>query len=360
LCGLALAGFNIMKWQLKTTVCRDLKTCCLSFNNSANGGFKFLGTMQSNFKTYFYQVSGLNLESEIQLPDLIKTEATSDVQISYGKITDAPIKKSLADAQYFERPGCRLKVSAEAILIEWEKLGKVLIQGGSKVIVQPEPYVVEEDLQPFLTGPVLSVLFHQRGFLVLHASAVVINDAAVVFLGAKGYGKSTLAAHLQVRGHQLISDDIVPVNFIDNRALTVPGYPRIKLFEDSITAVGENPANLPLIHRFVEKRSFQCAENFSTNPISLRCIYILEESETVFLKKLAPADAFIEITKNTYLNRYLEALQCLPEHFRQCQKLIQTVPVFKLHRPHNFAVMDDVCGTLANHTHELISEPEIC
>src|SRR6185369_1913510 len=116
---------------------------------------------------------------------------------------------------------------------------------------------------------VLSILFHQRGHLVLHASAVVIDNAAVVFLGAKGYGKSTLAAHLQVRGHQLISDDIVPVNFIEDRALTTPGYPRIKLFEDSIMAVGENPANLPLIHRFVEKRSFQCAENFSTKPILL-------------------------------------------------------------------------------------------
>lgn len=338
-----------MKWQLKTTVCRDLKTCGLSFKNQASGGFKFLRAMQSNFKTYFYQVSGLNLESEIQLPDLIKTEATADVQIRYGKLTDSQIAADLGERCFFERIGYRLKASAKAMFIEWEKLGKVLIQGGSEVIVEPAPGVIEEDLQPFLTGPVLSVLFHQRGFLVLHASAVAVNDAAVVFLGGKGYGKSTLAAHLQVRGHQLISDDIVPVNFIDDRALTVPGYPRIKLFEDSITAVGENPANLPLIHRFVEKRSFQCPENFSTKPIGLSRIYILEESETVFLKKLAPADAFIEITKNTYLNRYLEALECLPEHFRHCQKLIQTIPVFKLHRPHNFATMDEVCEALENH-----------
>ncbi len=316
--------------------------------------------MDNHFKTHFYQVSGLNLESEIRLPDLIKSESPANVKIRYGKITDALAENFLNDARFFERPGCRIRASAEAMLIEWEKVGKFLIQGGALVIVEPETDVLEEDLQPFLTGPLLSVLLHQRGCLVLHASAVAINDEAVIFLGAKGYGKSTLAAHLQVRGHRLISDDIVPVDFADDRVLTVPGYPRIKLFEDSITAVGADSANLPLIHKFVEKRSFQCAENFSTEPVVLRGVYVLAENEEVFLENLSPADAFIEVTKHTYLNRYLEALNCLPEHFRQCQKLIQSIPVFKLNRPHNFMAMNEVCATLENHIHGLVSENVFC
>lgn len=316
--------------------------------------------MNNRFTTYLYQVSGLNLESEIRLPDLIKTESAATVKIRYGIITDSLVECFLKDAQFFERPGCRIRASAEGMLIEWERVGKFLIKGGALVIVEPETDVLEEDLQPFLTGPVLSVLLHQRGFLVMHASAVAINDEAVIFLGAKGYGKSTLAAHLQVRGHRLISDDIVPVDFADDRVLTVPGYPRIKLFEDSITAVGADSANLPLIHRFVEKRSFQCAENFSTEPVFLRGVYVLAENEEVFLENLSPADAFIEVTKHTYLNRYLEALKCLPEHFRQCQKLIKSIPVIKLNRPHNFMAMNEVCATLENHIHELVSENEFC
>jgi hypothetical protein len=331
----------------------------ISFNDRERVVLSHKLKMDNRLKTYFYQVSGLNLESEIPLPDLIKTESAADVKIRYGEITDSRLKNSLENARFFERPGCQIRVSAGKMLIEWEKVGKFLIRDGGEVIVEPERNALEEDLQPFLTGPVLSVLLHQRGSLVLHASAVVINRAAVVFLGAKGYGKSTLAAHLQVRGHQLLSDDIVPVSFTGNRAQTVPGYPRIKLFEDSITAIGANSANLPLIHRFVEKRSFQCAENFSTEPIFLRGVYVLAENEQVFLEPLRLSDAFIEVTKNTYLNRYLEALNCLPEHFRQCQKLIQGVPVFKLYRPHNFELMDQVCSTLENHIQDLVGEAEI-
>jgi hypothetical protein len=315
--------------------------------------------MEKRFKTHFYQVSGINLESEIRLPDLVKTRSGADVKISYGKITDRQVKNIFGNTEALKRRGYRIKVSEKAVFIDWENLGKVLIQEGMEVVVEPETGVLEEDWQPFLTGPVISVLLHQRGCLVLHASAVLINNGAAVFLGAKGYGKSTLAAHLQVRGHRLISDDVVPVNFIDDCVLTVPGYPRIKLFGDSIRAVGENPANLPLIHRFVQKRSFQCAENFSTEPISLRGVYVLAESDEVFLKKLSPVEAFIELTKNTYLNRYLEELNCLPEHFRQCQKLIQMLPVYKLNRPHNFEVMNKVCSTLEDHIYEPAAPSEI-
>lgn len=316
--------------------------------------------MPENFKTYFYWAYGIKIESVIRLSDLVTAESSiADVRIRYGKIVDSLLEIPFENAQLFERPGCRVQTTAKTMLVEWERVGKVLIHGGNEVIVEPESNVLEEDLQPFLTGPVLSVLLHQLNFFVLHASAVIINDSAIVFLGAKGYGKSTLAAHLQVRGHQLISDDIIPVKFENDRVLTVPGYPRIKLFEDSITAVGENPANLPLIHRFVEKRSFQCAKNFSTKPIFLQGVYVLAENEEIFLEKLNPTDAFIEVTKHTYLNRFLEALNYQSEHFRQCQKLVQTIPVLKLNRPHNFVVMNEVCTLLENHVQELNNESEI-
>ena len=312
--------------------------------------------MRDLYKTHFYQVSGVNLESEIRLPDLIKNGAPADVKIRYGNIKNSLTNDFLRDARFFERPGCRINASAAAMLIEWEKVGRFYICGGAEIIVEPENDVPEEDLQPFLTGPVLSVLFHQRGCLVLHASGVVINNAAVVFLGAKGYGKSTLAAHLQVRGHRLISDDIVPVSFAGNFAQTAPGYPRIKLFEDSVRAVGETPTNLPLVHRFVDKRSYQCAENFSTEPIFLRGIYVLAESKKVSFEKLGSMNAFIEATRNTYLNRYLESLKCLPEHFEKCRKLIQSVPFFMLKRPHDFDVMNAVCASLENHVGELSAD----
>ena len=303
--------------------------------------------------SYNYRAYGINIKSAIRLPDLIKTASPPEVNIRYGEIPDSLVDFIFGAAEIFERPGCKIRAAPGVMYIEWQRVGKILVRGGVEVIVEPEHACGEDDLQPFLIGPVLSVLLQQRGFFVLHASAVEINGAAVAFLGAKGDGKSTLAAHLQARGHRLISDDIVPVNPDDDRSIVFPGFPRINLFEDSIAAVGEQPDNFPLLHKFVEKRSFKYRDKFSTAPIPLRCLYILSESEEVGLEILSPASAFMEITRHTYLNRYLKALDCQPEHFRQCRQLIQKIPVLKLNRPHNFAVMDEVCGLLENHFPEI-------
>jgi hypothetical protein len=306
--------------------------------------------MVPNTNRYSYWAYGINIESDVLLPDLMNAaDAASDVRIRHGEVTGSPVFKSLSEnAQVFERPGCRIVAAPEAMCISWDKVGRFLVQGGTEVIVEPEPNVPTEDLQPFLTGPVLSVLLHQRGLFVLHASAVVIDGTAVAFLGAKGDGKSTLAAHLQVRGHRLIGDDIVPVALQNSGAVVVSGFPRIKLFNDSIIAVGHEPSNFPFIHRFVDKRSFQYSPNLSTEPISLHSLYILCEGEKVCLERLGHAAKFIEITRHTYVNRYLHAIGAESEHFEHCRKLIQKLPVWKLNRPRDFKAMEEVCKLVEN------------
>jgi hypothetical protein len=307
--------------------------------------------------SFSYFAYGVNIESEILLPDLMSAEAEPDVRIRHGEIATSPLFKSLPEnAEVFERPGCRIVAALGAMCISWEKVGTFLVHGGTDVIVEREPNVPVEDLQPFLTGPVLSVLLHQRGLFVLHASSVVIGGVAVAFLGAKGDGKSTLAAHLQVRGHRLIGDDIVPVNLENGSPVVVSGFPRIKLYNDSIVAVGHEPSDFPLIHRFVEKRSFQYSDAFSTEPVPLHSLYILSEGAEVGLEKLGHASTFIEITRHTYVNRYLKALGAESEHFEHCRKLIQKLPVWKLNRPRDFEAMDDVCKLLENNVRRDVTD----
>lgn len=313
--------------------------------------------MFSQKDSYKYAAHGLTIESPIFLPDLLESDNLPDVKIVFGKLDEDFLAENLGKVRKSARPGFQSRVSPNGVLLDWEFVGKVLIRNGSEVIIEPQTEILE-DLQPFLTGPVLAILLHQRGNLVLHGSAVN-SHGAIAFLGAKGFGKSTLAASMQVRGHQLITDDILPVSFQGNQANTFPGYPKIKLFPDSVEAVGEVPEHLPLIHRWVTKRAFQCAENFRAASVRLNGIYILSYGDETAIKQLDMQTAFIEITRNSHLASYLEALDCRREHFEQCQKLVQTVPVFVLQRMPELESLPEVCALLENHSSEISRRSEL-
>lgn len=297
-----------------------------------------------------YSAYGLNIAVPFRLPDLLESDAPADVTMRFGRIDPALIEGAFKDARLYENPGVRVRASKRAMYFEWDRLGKVLVSGGREVVIEPDAETLEEDLHPFLTGPVLSVLLHQRGCFVLHASAVEIGGAGVAFMGAKGFGKSTLAGYLKTRGHRLLSDDIVPLtSAAGGEILTIPGFPRVKLYDDSIEAMGERPDDFPTIHRFVEKRSFQLDKPFSTRPERLRGIYVLSDGEKVEIEQVSAVEGFIEIIKNTHLNRFLEDLDCQKEYFDFCRKLIGKVPVYRLRRPSDLGKLNEALELLKAH-----------
>jgi len=66
--------------------------------------------------------------------------------------------------------------------------------------------------QRLLVGQVLPLVAALRGLEVLHASAVAHGGVAFAFAGNSGAGKSTLAAHLALRGHPMVTDDVLAIS----------------------------------------------------------------------------------------------------------------------------------------------------
>ena len=83
-------------------------------------------------------------------------------------------------------------------MLEYPGAATFLIRGGREIVIDAAPGVEQRLIRLFLLGPALALLLHQRRFLVLHASAVMIDGAAVAFVAEKGMGKSTLAAALHL------------------------------------------------------------------------------------------------------------------------------------------------------------------
>src|SRR6185437_8241442 len=81
-------------------------------------------------------------------------------------------------------------------------------------------------------GPVQAILWHQRGLLPLHASAISVNGKAVALAGPSGVGKSTLAAAL-VGNHAVLADDICIIDPSD-RPTMLPSTPRLRLWREAL------------------------------------------------------------------------------------------------------------------------------
>jgi hypothetical protein len=93
------------------------------------------------------------------------------------------------------------------------------------------------DVTAFLAGPILGGLLRLRGVLSLHASVVHLRERAVLLIGERRAGKSTIAAALAQRGHAILSDDVAAVT-PDTGAgwLVHAGYPRLRLRPDAFHA----------------------------------------------------------------------------------------------------------------------------
>ena len=83
-----------------------------------------------------------------------------------------------------------------------------------------------------LNYPMASIFF-QRGYYVLHGSAVLFEGKVFMFVGRTKAGKTTLAAYLLKHNATLITEDTAIIRFRDNKAYILPSYPLIKISQDA-------------------------------------------------------------------------------------------------------------------------------
>ena len=76
-------------------------------------------------------------------------------------------------------------------------------------------------LLPYTLGHLLGA----RGRVVLHAGALLVDDGAVLVLGATGAGKSTLVYAARAAGRRVLADDLVVLTHRDG-VLEASGIPR--------------------------------------------------------------------------------------------------------------------------------------
>lgn len=289
---------------------------------------------------YSYNAYGLGIQSALLLPELVtRADTQVDVVIQLGKV-DWPLAESTRTEFCFH-------ITTTEAYFYWNQIGTFLVQDGKKIIVDPLPSVEDRLIRLPLLGTVLAVLLHQRGYLVLHASAVAINDGVVAFLGNKGQGKSTMAATLYARGHSFVSDDVVAIDISGTREpIVFPGFPQFKLWSEAVTpSLGDDPETLPQLASNYKKLARRAFDGFLYTSLPLKQICMLSEGSVPALKPLQPQEAIIQLIANSYVARFGNQLLKgvgASTHLRQCTSIIKSVPIYCLERPLSLPVLQQV------------------
>lgn len=298
-------------------------------------------------------IHGLNIESYVKLSSRSPVSEVIDVTVKKGSLLRDVCLQRFGVGEIFQHDFGVTAASASEFFLDQEGYGRFLIEGGTKVTVDPTGDTNDEALSAFITGPVLGVLLHQLGYLVIHASAVRIGNGAFLFLGNKGFGKSTLAAHLQMRDHFLVSDDIVPISIESGKVITKSGYPQIRLLEDAVHSIGEQPERWALTNEFLPKHKYGCGKRFVDSKVEISGVVLLSKSDEIDLRRVSASEGFVGLLRNSYVHRYIATTGAAETHFRLCHVVSSSVPAFSLARPFDFGSMSRVIDLLEELSHEL-------
>jgi len=317
---------------------------------------------------HVYGVYGIALHSEIALP-LPRHE--------HGEL--AQIELQTAPASFFSDAirGIRLqqvwgswyefgRLADRSSYARWRTVGEFLVFGdGRRIVCRPFDMATAESFYVYLLAQALSFALVKSGFEPFHATVVVVNGNGVVFLGDSGFGKSSLAACFLDAGHQMLTDDLLLLQVCSSRVLAYPGPPRIKLFAktahrflgDALAGVRMNPETEKLIFPLDARRS-------CFSPVPVKAVYSLAgprevvRRERIRSEPLSPRQSFLELLKNTFNRRILDADR-LERQLHETARLVSLVPVRKLSFPRVWSQLPSVRDAIIRDLQQVL-EPDIC
>jgi energy-coupling factor transporter ATP-binding protein EcfA2 len=256
-------------------------------------------------------------------------------------VVEAPTADRFAGRRYSEAFG------PDRALLAWQDLLTVDVREGRDICFDPRDEAELSWLRQCLLGPALGLVLQQRGALALHASAVALEGEAVVVMGPKGAGKSTIAAAMCGQGGRLLADDIV---VIDRGSTDVPhvrpGFPQLKLWTDSAGAVALSPDAVELLHSTSDKQLWNVRSCFWPEPCPIGQLVVLERDDSPGIDPLSPTATFTAVMEHLYAPRFLGSDGVTSTDFERCAWLARTTPAVRYTQTNGLGQLKDTVARL--------------
>jgi len=288
-----------------------------------------------------YQLYGFTLESELDLPEVLPAPEPS-VPSARVRVGDVP-PDGLPNGR---RVGPFVWAAPGVLWLQVPEVARFLVRDGEEIVVDPCEGVDADSVRVFLLGSALGSLLLQRGMVVLHGNAIGVGDGCLVCVGPSGSGKSTLAAEFMRRGFPILADDVVP---FDDQCQVLPGFPRLKLWQDAATRLNLDTEGLRTIRPNMAKFNYPLSEShFGSEPIPLRWIYVLNSRPQGVLKVdvVRGMDRLRPLRNNTYRFGFLDGMELRADHLKSCGRLASRAHVSVLTRPERAAGPEEVVDFL--------------
>ncbi|MCF0039521.1 serine kinase [Dyadobacter fanqingshengii] len=286
---------------------------------------------------HHYKAFGLNILSEIELPELSDGDASTrhDLYIQSASF-ELP---ALENTQLYRR-GVRAgfaKDADENLYLHWNNVASFKASNGNCLVVRP---LVDDNnlVSLFTVSEALGLILFQRGLFLLHASAVRVGNEGWCFMGMPGAGKSTTAAAFIKAGCKLLSDDLTAIGFNDNGlAYIVPAYPQLKIWDKTANGLHYEKSELQPVSEGVNKFSYQPKSDFLQEPVPLKEVFFLHKARNRKpLVPLSAAEIPTETLKNFPLPSQLLTEDALKRHFSQSFQCTRSARLWKKKRPDGF------------------------
>jgi hypothetical protein len=319
---------------------------------------------------YSYTAYGLCLSSGIELPILSPAEesTTPDIGIELGAdYLDFRKFDHVFELSYVTAPLIE-SVNLEPVDVDLQKVAyRITYWGGIEFVVFDSGAQIRmsypassnlEDVAAILAGPVLGFAMRLLGVFCIHASVVAIDGYALALVAPSGGGKSTTAAALAARGHAVISDDVLALRIERDRIVVQPGFPWLRLCNDSMEVLQEQGARLATTQQG-EKRIAQLPQpgyRCTLDPLPLVAIYTMNSiAEEESIGEFPGAVALMLLLGNTYPDLFYRFHKMhRADELLRAKQVLQHVAVRGINYPRRLDRLTELCELLERDMREQI------
>jgi hypothetical protein len=277
-----------------------------------------------------YWLHGVRIASDLALTDLQPDIGHGEphVRIELGAVPAAP-------RQGVPLPAGRIHWDGQRLLFSVPGLARFAITA-HEIRIERDSAANPETLQMLLLGSAWGACCHLRGHLLLHASAALIGNECIAFLGNSGAGKSTLAALLAARGHRVAADDTCVL--VGGRGATQlhPGPRQVKLWHEGLPLLAGQASDVRPAALQPGKFKLSLDAHWLEQSQPIQRLLLLDcaaEGRPAGFTRLDALDAMQALAAHTFRPKLIALLGCQQRHFALCAAVNTHTGIYRWIRP---------------------------